>query len=369
MDDQCEPGIVAVFSVIFNGKRRYSTGLGVFWKEFSLFCAQLFVATTERFREAARNWLRPCRRTQFLEFPGGLLHNRRQPAASTFRAVSPTVPARPVSKKRHMSAHRSRLDFALHVSQRAAETILNHYRSQTLGVESKADDSPVTVADKGAERLIRDALATDFPEDGILGEEFDDVPARNGYRWVLDPIDGTKPFIYGVPLFGTLIGIEFEGRMVAGVCRLPALDEVMYAADGDGAWWKIGDADPIRARVSGETDLSKARLMFTEPTSDIRCGRGEVLPQLLNKVRIARGWGDCYGHMLVATGRADIAVDPQMSAWDIAALIPIVREAGGSCTDWKGDENIVGGDGVSVAPGLKDAVLGLLEGAPPIRRE
>jgi len=267
-----------------------------------------------------------------------------------------------------MSEHRSRLDFALTVSQKAAETILTHYQSQTLGVESKADDSPVTVADKGAERLIRDALAESFPEDGILGEEFDDVPSQNGYRWVLDPIDGTKPFIYGVPLFGTLIGIEFEGRMVAGVCRLPALNEVMYAVEGQGAWWKIGDAEPTRARVSDATDLAQARLMFTEPTSDIRCGRGDVLPKLLNKVRIARGWGDCYGHMLVATGRADIAFDPQMSAWDIAALIPIVREAGGSCTDWKGEENILGGDGISVTPGLKDVVFELLKNAPPIQK-
>lgn len=265
-----------------------------------------------------------------------------------------------------MSDHRTRLDFALEITEQAAELILQHYQSQTLGIESKADDSPVTVADKGAERLIRDALGAKFPDDGILGEEFDDVASSNGYRWILDPIDGTKPFIYGVPLFGTLVGIEFKGRMVAGVCRLPALNEVMYAVEGQGAWWKIGDAEPTRAKVSNATDLAQARLMFTEPTSDIRCGRGEVLPKLLHQVRIARGWGDCYGHMLVATGRADIAVDPQMSAWDIAALIPIVREAGGSCTDWKGDENIIGGDGVSVTPGLKDAVFESLKDAPPI---
>ncbi len=267
-----------------------------------------------------------------------------------------------------MSQHRTRLDFALEITQQAAELILKHYQSQTLGVESKADDSPVTVADKGAEQLIRDALAAKFPDDGVLGEEFDDVASSNGYRWILDPIDGTKPFIYGVPLFGTLVGIEFEGRMVAGVCRLPALDEVMYATEGQGAWWKIGCAEPTRAKVSDTTDLAQARLMFTEPTSDIRCGRGEVLPKLLQRVRIARGWGDCYGHMLVATGRADIAVDPQMSAWDIAALIPIVREAGGNCTDWKGDENIIGGDGVSVTPGLKAAVFELLRDAPPIQK-
>lgn len=267
-----------------------------------------------------------------------------------------------------MSAHKDRLDFALQVSQRAADLILGHYRSQTLGVESKADDSPVTIADKGAEQLIRDELASKYPEDGILGEEFDDKPAKNGYRWILDPIDGTKPFIYGVPLFGTLVGIEFEGRMVAGVCRMPAMNEVIYAEEGQGAWWKIGDAPATQARVSGETDLCKARMMFTEPTHDVRVGRDDVLPTFLQKVRIARGWGDCFGHMMVATGRADLAVDPEMSAWDIAALIPIVREAGGICTDWKGDENVFGGDGVSTTPGITADVMEILRNAPPISK-
>ena len=140
------------------------------------------------------------------------------------------------------------------------------------------------------------------------------MAGTSGYRWILDPIDGTKPFIYGVPLFGTLIGIEFEGRMVAGVCRFPAQDEVVYAEEGTGAWWKIGDAPATQATVSTESDLSRARLMFTEPTHDVRVGRSDVLPGFLQKVRIARGWGDCYGHMMVATGRAELAIDPEMSA-------------------------------------------------------
>lgn len=259
-----------------------------------------------------------------------------------------------------------RLHAALSMSSEAAELILQHFRSQTLGVESKADDSPVTVADRGAEQLMRDAIGRHFPDDAVLGEEFDDVAGSSGYRWILDPIDGTKPFIYGVPLFGSLIGIEHDGRMVAGVCRLPAMDEVIYAAEGDGAWWKVGSADPVKAEVSAETDLSNARLIFTEPTHDLRCGRGDVLPALLKKVRLARGWGDCFGHMMVATGRADLAVDPEMSPWDIAALIPILREAGGSCTDWQGREDVAGGDGVSVCPGLKDVLLAFLKSAPPL---
>ena len=264
-----------------------------------------------------------------------------------------------------MSQHQTRLDFALQISADAARLILSHYRSQTLGVESKADDSPVTVADRGAEQLIRDGLAEQFPDDGILGEEFDDVGGTSGYRWIVDPIDGTKPFIYGIPLFGTLVGIEYDGRMVAGVCRLPALGEVVYAAEGSGTWWKTGDSEPIQARVSDAVNLADARLMFTEPTHDIRCGRAGVLPDLLQRVRLARGWGDCCGHIMVATGRADLAVDPEMSPWDIAALIPILREAGGSCTSWQGEEDVRGGDGVSAAPGLHDEILSILRAAPP----
>lgn len=246
----------------------------------------------------------------------------------------------------------------------AGHLIMKHYQSQTLGVETKSDHSPVTIADKGAEQLIRRELAEQYPDDGILGEEFDDVPTSSGYRWVLDPIDGTKPFIHGVPLFGTLIGLEFNNRMVMGVCRFPALNEVIYAEEAAGAWWKIDDQKPRRAQVSLSSSLCDARLMMTEPTYTVRCGRQQVFDDLLKTVGLARGWGDCYGHMLVATGRAEIALDPVMSPWDIAALIPILREAGGSCTDWKFEENIFGGDGVSCVPGLVDELRELLKDAP-----
>ena len=266
-----------------------------------------------------------------------------------------------------MSQHTSRLEFALSCSTAAAQLIMQHYRSQNLGVESKSDDSPVTIADRGAEQLIRERLAAEFPDDGVLGEEFEDVASKNGYRWVLDPIDGTKPFVHGVPLFGTLVGVEFESRMVAGVCRFPALDEVVYAENGGGAWWRIGESVPQRIQVSGVSRLQDARLMFTEPTHSIRCGREQVFEDLYRKVWLARGWGDCCGHILVATGRAEIALDPQMSAWDIAALIPILREAGGSCTDWQFEENIFGGDGVSCVPGLREAVRTVLRNAAPRR--
>jgi myo-inositol-1(or 4)-monophosphatase len=268
-----------------------------------------------------------------------------------------------------MVTHQDRLNFALQMASDASALILRYYQTGDLAVESKADESPVTIADRGAEQLMRRMLGERFPEDGVLGEEFDDLPSRNGYRWILDPIDGTKAFIHGVPLFGTLIGVEHQGRMVAGVCAFPALQEVVYAAEGGGCWWKIGGQEPRRTFASTQSDLSKARLMVTEPSAWKKCGRSVVLNQLMDQIRLARGWGDCYGHALVATGRAEIAADPMMSAWDIAALIPILRESGGYCVDWKGQETITGGDGVSVVPALREQVLAILSTAPALPKK
>jgi len=268
-----------------------------------------------------------------------------------------------------MNAVSDRLKTALAVAADAGELILQHYRIDGLLVESKADESPVTVADRGAELLIRKKLLDAYPGDAILGEEFPGVDGTTGFRWIIDPIDGTKAFVHGVPLFGTLIGLEFDGRMVAGVCRFPAMDEVVYAAEGFGCWWKIRDMDPRRTFVAGTSDIRQARLMFTEPTHWRQTHRFDTIVRVMDQVRIARGWGDCYGHAMVATGRAEIAIDPLMSAWDIAALIPILREAGGSCTDWMGQETVFGGDGVSVVPALRDEVIEILRTAPPLPRK
>ncbi|MFM7038183.1 MAG: inositol monophosphatase family protein [Planctomycetaceae bacterium] len=267
-----------------------------------------------------------------------------------------------------MTTLSQRLQSALQLSHDAGLIILQHYQSDGLLVESKSDESPVTIADRDAELLIRSRIQQLYPEDAILGEEFPSVPGRSGYRWIIDPIDGTKAFVHGIPLFGTLIGIEFEDRMAAGVCRLPALNEVVYAADGSGCWWQIGEQPPRQTHASTTTSLSDARLMFTEPTHWRKTNRFDSIVKVMDQVRIARGWGDCCGHVLVATGRAEIAIDPLMSPWDIAALIPILREAGASCTDWKGNETIHGGDGVSVCRHLRETVISILRDAPPVVR-
>ncbi|QDT50180.1 Histidinol-phosphatase [Symmachiella dynata] len=254
-----------------------------------------------------------------------------------------------------------RLEVALTATQAAAELIMPHYQSADLAVESKGDESPVTVADKGAEKLIRERLFDVFPDDSVLGEEFDDVEGTSGYRWVLDPIDGTKSFIHGVPLFGTLAGLEYDGRLVAGVCRFPALNEVVYASLGEGAWWQRRDQKPVAARVSDISDMSQALFCTTTITRWEQIGRTEAFHDLCTKSKLTRGWGDCYGHILVATGRAEVMIDPELSAWDCAALIPIMVEAGGDFVDWTGKRSMHSGNGLSVNAALKDEILAILQ--------
>jgi len=254
----------------------------------------------------------------------------------------------------------SRLKFAVDAAREASELILSHFQSVDLRVDLKKDASPVTIADRGAEELLRRKIVDLFPRDGILGEEFGEQPAQNGFRWILDPIDGTKSFVHGVPLFGTLIGIELDGRMAGGVCRMPGLDEVVYAGRGTGCWWQQGDRAPRQARVSQVSEFSQAMFCFTEYEGYLATGRGEVFPRLVESARITRGWGDCYGHILVATGRADVMVDPRMSPWDAAALVPLVIEAGGSFFDWTGEETINGGCGCSTNGLLREQTLKLL---------
>lgn len=256
----------------------------------------------------------------------------------------------------------SRLNFAIDVARKATDVILPFYLHPELEVERKGDTSPVTEADKNAELLIREHLAVEFPDDAILGEEFPDKSGTTGFRWILDPIDGTKSFIHGVPLFGTLIGIEYESECVIGVVRFPALNEVVYAAKGQGAWWQIGDKPARPARVSSVTSLSEATFCTTNSSRWLKIGKKEALEDLLSDVHLARGWGDCFGHMLVATGRAELMVDPAMNAWDAAALLPIIQEAGGHFIDWSGKPTIYSGNGLSVVPGLKDEVLHRLKG-------
>ena len=256
----------------------------------------------------------------------------------------------------------SRLDFAVALAAEVGELILRYFDDPELAVEQKRDETPVTVADRQAEQLIRDRVAETWPGDGVLGEEFDETAGTSGFRWILDPIDGTKSFIHHVPLFGTLVGLEHEGQMVAGVCRMPALDEVVFAGIGLGAWWQHGAGEPQEARVSTVDRLDEALFCTTTITGWRTTGRQETFDRLCAASGLVRGWSDCYGHLLVATGRADVMGDPEMNTWDAAALLPILQEAGGHFVTLDGRAVVDGGNGLSVNAEIRDAVLKVIAG-------
>jgi len=251
----------------------------------------------------------------------------------------------------------SRLNFARAAALDAGKLILEYYLSTSLTVDRKRDRSPVTIADRRAEELLRAGIAREFPGDGILGEEFGEQPGTSGYRWILDPLDGTKSFIHGVPLFGTLVGVEFEKQCVVGVCHFPVLGETAWGAKSLGAWWQPAGGEARPAKVSSVADFAQSLFCFTTVQGFSRIGRRDAFDALIEAAGIARGWGDCYGHILVATGRAEVMVDPLMNVWDAAALIPIVEEAGGHFIDWNGTATANSGNGISVNAALREQVL------------
>lgn len=245
------------------------------------------------------------------------------------------------------------LGFAIETAIEAGKVALAHYQTG-VAVELKADRSPVTLADRGAEQLIRDAIAHRYPDHSVVGEEYGADTRLSSYRWIVDPIDGTKSFVRGVPLFGTLIGLEIDGRVEVGVCHVPALGETVAAASGLGCTW-----NGQTARVSATRSVGEATVLF----SDVRMladRLGPRWPRFEREPALLRTWGDCYGYCLVATGRADAMIDPAMNPWDCAALVPILRESGGRFSDWAGAERIDGGDAVGSNGALHDAVLDLL---------
>ena len=219
----------------------------------------------------------------------------------------------------------------------------------TLAIETKPDHTPVTRADKESEQILRAYLAQRFPQDTIVGEEFGTQHGTTDYKWYLDPIDGTKSFIRGIPLFGVMMGLEHRDEAVAGVIVFPALNEIVYAAKGLGAWWSdsIDPIVPKQARVTKVSNLSDACLSTTSTRSFHRIGKSTQFQRLSWVVDVNRGLPDCYGHYLVATGRAEIMIDPIMNAWDNAPLQAIIEEAGGRFTDLKNNPTIHGDSAIS----------------------
>ena len=254
------------------------------------------------------------------------------------------------------------MELAAEVTWRAGKLTLRHFQAG-VEVERKADETPVTLADREAERFLLDHIAQHFPDDAFLGEEFGERTGSSGWRWLLDPIDGTKSFIHGVPLYAVLVGLEDpDGEAVVGVAGFPALDEVVVAGRGEGCFW-----NGRRAAVSQTSDLAEACVCFTGDECFAMTGTEAVRDRFVAEARLTRGWGDAYGHILVATGRADVMLDPILSSWDCAPLLPIVEEAGGRLTDWSGEVGIHGESAVSTNAALAPRVRALLDSLPPAR--
>jgi histidinol phosphatase-like enzyme (inositol monophosphatase family) len=213
------------------------------------------------------------------------------------------------------------------------------------------------VADRGAEELLRKRIEQAYPTHGIVGEEFGEKVGSEPARWIIDPIDGTFSFVSGVPLYSVLVGLEWHGEMIIGVVHMPALAETVYAARGLGCFW-----NGRRARVSGVTDLGEARLSATSVKLFERSDRLAAHQRLCSEVQTDRGWADAYGYACLATGRVDVVVDPLMSIWDNAALLPIVTEAGGRFTDWGGTPTHTSPEAVATNGHLHDSVLSALRG-------
>ena len=258
------------------------------------------------------------------------------------------------------SLHDGRLAAMIEICRAAGAHTLKYFRSNSLAIDAKSDDSPVTVADREAEQLARKLIIQQFPTDTVQGEEFDEQSGTSQYRWVIDPIDGTKSFVCGVPLYSTLLALELNGEPLGGVIFIPALDEIIVAATGQGAWTRRCADDWQVARVSDKTDIADAIFVTSQVDSFGQRNAIEGYKRIEKAAWLTRSWGDGYGYLMVATGRADIMVDPICNPWDVAAILPVVVEAGGKFTDWKGNSTARGGDGVGTNGKLHDQVLGQL---------
>ncbi|QEL19389.1 inositol monophosphatase family protein [Limnoglobus roseus] len=250
---------------------------------------------------------------------------------------------------------RSRYDLAIEVAREAGDLAKRYYDSG-FEVEWKADQSPVTVADKQAEELIRTRITKHFPGDGFLGEEYGDEPSSSGFRWVIDPIDGTRAFVRHIPIWGTLLGLEYRDDAIAGVAYAPSLGNLWRGLRGDGAY-----CDDRKIHVSDVEVLNRAFLSYSGVNWFKKSGYFEQFVDLCNQTERQRGIGDFYGFMLVAQGSIDVMVDHGVHAWDVAALLPIVEEAGGVFTDWTGQRTIHSVDVVASNKPLHPLVQRILQ--------
>ncbi|HRV94605.1 MAG TPA: inositol monophosphatase family protein [Anaerolineae bacterium] len=253
---------------------------------------------------------------------------------------------------------RTYLDFAVETAWQAGRLTLGYFQTD-LRPDFKSDESPVTVADREAELLIRRRIEQQFPSHTIVGEEFGEAAgsADDDHRWFVDPIDGTRSFVRGVPLYGVLLGLEIEGVCQVGVAYFPALNEMIAAATGHGCWW-----NGRRARVSPVERLKDGLVAHYDAAAFDRHGRGAAWERLKKIAGYRAGWCDAYGYLLVATGRAEVMLDPVMNSWDCAPFPPILQEAGGYFGDWSGNATIHANEALATTPALLAELLEIING-------
>jgi histidinol-phosphatase len=242
----------------------------------------------------------------------------------------------------------TRLEFAERIAVEAGRSTLGLFHAPARHADTKPDGSPVTAADRNAETLLRKRIGETYPDDAILGEEFDDKPGTSGWQWILDPIDGTKSFVHGVPLYGTMVACEFEGQPRVGVIHMPALDETIAGAVSEQGtrkgWWKPAGLDERRPlAVTPTPTLKQAMALWTCPEVYRDLGVLHVFQHLEHVLGHQRGWSDCYGYVLLTTGRADAVIEAGLQIWDIAAALPILHAAGARVSDWTGGEDFGSG--------------------------
>ncbi|HVT40050.1 MAG TPA: histidinol-phosphatase [Gemmatimonadaceae bacterium] len=248
----------------------------------------------------------------------------------------------------------ARIAPAAELARLIGDVALRHYRSN-LTITTKADGSPVTIADRAGEAAARAWVRRYFPEDGLLGEEFGEERPAARRRWIIDPIDGTRSFVHGTPLWGSLVALCEGDRVLAGAAWFPAIGELLAAAPGAGCWW-----NGARCTVSSVDRLERATVLTTDPRFRERRQHRAGWERVADAAAVSRTWGDCFGYLLVATGRAEAMFDPVMSPWDAAALQPIIEEAGGIFTDWAGRATAFGGSAVATNKALASTARALL---------
>jgi len=246
------------------------------------------------------------------------------------------------------------LDFVTLTAYHAGRMSLGYFNTG-ITPDVKVDNSPVTAADRAVEEYIRTRIEEAYPSHAVLGEEYGDKGAAgNSFRWIIDPIDGTKSFVHGVPLYAVLIGLEIEGLITVGAAYFPALDEMLCGAQGLGCWW-----NGRRAVVSQVNRLQEACVCFTTYKNFVERDPS-LWDRLSNSVYLLRGWSDAYGYLLVATGRAEICLDPQMAIWDCGPFPVIFQESGGFFGSWKGAEGHLHGEALACNAAIKEEILRVL---------